>query len=207
MAVVRTTDVMCCFCSYKGASAGNLKNHYASKPACHAALDSIIAEERARLSPSAAATTAAAAATTAPAATTAIPSRQPVETRVATRPIAASSQAKAAALTAAWVWAASLSSASLPSLYQLQSVRRLPRSQRLKFDLLVAMVLSRLDANPHDAAAHNIMFLIPRIILRRDPAPTVTPPTTAAPPTRRSFASTRKRCQRATASNFVSSAS
>jgi hypothetical protein len=52
----------------------------------------------------------------------------------------------------------------------VQSTRRLPRSLQQEFDLVVATVLSRLNADPNDTAGHNIMFLIPRIILRRDPA-------------------------------------
>jgi hypothetical protein len=98
------------------------------------------------------------------------PALRLADTRVATRPAAACSQAKAEALSSAWAWAASLNPESLPLYDMMQSARRLPRSLQQDFDLMVAMVLSRLNVDPHDVAANNIMFLIPRIVLRRDPA-------------------------------------
>ena len=124
------------------------------KPECHRTINKILADARPTTSPA-----------PAPAPAPAAP-----ETRAATRPVAALRRAGNESLTAAWAWAASLDSTALPGLDSIQCVRRLPRSMQQDFDRVVSMVMFRLRDDPCDVAAHNILFLIPRIILRRDPA-------------------------------------
>jgi hypothetical protein len=146
----------CCFCSKKLKTAASLKCHLKLKPECNRTLKKILADAHPSTPP-------------APAPANGGDTIAPV-TRMDTRPAVALQRAGNASLTAAWAWAATLDSTALPSLDLVQCVRRLPRSMHQEFDLTVSMVMSRLREDPCDVAAHNILFLIPRIILRRDPA-------------------------------------
>jgi hypothetical protein len=146
----------CCFCAKKCKSVPALKCHMKLKPKCNQILTKILADAR----PTTPAVPAPVAATVAAA---------PV-TRAATRPAMALERAGDASLDTAWNWACALDSSTLPSLDMIQCVRRIPRSIQQDFDLMASMVLSRLRADKLDVAAHNILFLMPRLILRRDPA-------------------------------------
>jgi hypothetical protein len=144
----------CCFCSRKCKSAASLKAHMKLKPDCKHILCKFLEDAR----PS-----------SPPAPTAAAPVAPPV-TRAATKPAAALHRADDSSLTAAWEWAATLNTDSLPALDLVPCARRIPRSLQLDFDLIMSMVLSRLRGDPCDLAANHMLFLIPRIILRRDPS-------------------------------------
>ena len=144
----------CCLCSKKFKEAPHLKNHLKLKPDCSRTLRQILADAHPSSPPAPAAVAPAA----------------PPVSRAATRPTAALQRAGSVNLSAAWEWAASLDSSTLPSLEPIQCARRVPRSSQLDYDSIISMVLSRLRDNPCDVGANNVMFLMPRIILRRDPA-------------------------------------
>ena len=85
------------------------------------------------------------------------------------RRLAHRSDSQNAALASAWAWAATLKPETLPALPGIGTVRRIPRSVLLDFQHALVPLLERLDANPHDTAANCVLYLMPRMVLRRDP--------------------------------------
>ena len=54
----------------------------------------------------------------------------------------------------------------------ISCIRRIPRASLISLTLALQPVLARLKENPTDRAASNILWLFPRLVLRRDPPKT-----------------------------------
>jgi hypothetical protein len=65
-----------------------------------------------------------------------------------------------------------LQSEELPMSLNIACIRRIPRASLISLTLALQPVLARLKENPTDRAAKNILWLFPRLVLRRDPPKT-----------------------------------
>jgi hypothetical protein len=67
-----------------------------------------------------------------------------------------------------WAWAASLDSATLPDLPHIACVNRIPRSLLIDVTEALAPILRALRKDRTNVAANNMLWLFPRLVLRKD---------------------------------------